>query len=98
MQKCNSLHAGSASAACILERAKRSAARKQTADKKKGAADEGGLAVVEQTDLKDMVQQKHVVGGPSGKSMMGWSDFKVKVGEFFVLMGVHHGYKDDDKH
>ena len=44
-----------------------------------------------------MVQQKHVVGGPSGKSMMGWSDFKVKVGEFFVLMGVHHG-KDDDKH
>jgi len=79
----------------VQRMAKGNAARKAGGATKErqgqGTENDGGMAVVEQDDLKDMVRQKHIMRGKSGKTMAGWSRFRRKIGEFYMLIGVHGG-------
>lgn len=84
-----------AAATNVQRMAKGNAARKAGGATKErqgqGTENDGGMAVVEQADLNAMVRQKHIMRGKSGKTMVGWSRFRRKIGEFYMLIGVHGG-------
>ena len=52
---------------------------------------ESGMAVVVSTDLNTMLGVKHEMVGAKHMETNEWSEFRTKVGEFFVTAGVHGG-------